>query len=75
MDHGWHARSFLPSIMNASHEDTMIAAHADRPMDLLFEQTDESADSDSSVVARCRALFRSFGERVVSFDLSRQIYG
>ena len=61
--------------MTASNEDTMIAAHRSQPLDLLFEEIQDARDSDAGVMDRCRALFRSFGERVTSFDLSRQIYG
>ncbi len=53
----------------------MIAAHPARPLNLLFEEVSESPGRDSTVVERCRALFRTFGQRVTSFDLSRQIYG
>lgn len=61
--------------MPPSQEDTMIAAHPARPLNLLFEEVSESPGRDSTVVERCRALFRTFGQRVTSFDLSRQIYG
>jgi hypothetical protein len=53
----------------------MLAAHPDQPLDLLFEEVSDSPGNDSTMLERCRALFRSFGQRVTSFDLSRQIYG
>jgi hypothetical protein len=53
----------------------MLAAHPDQPLDLLFEEVVDAPGNGSTVIDRCRALFRSFGQRVSSFDLSRQIYG
>jgi hypothetical protein len=67
--------AFLSASMTASHEDTMIAAQPVQPLDLLFEEISDAPEYDARVVQRCRALFRSFGERMTSFDLSRQIYG
>jgi hypothetical protein len=57
-----------------SNEDTMIGAQTPSPMNLLLAEPGENAEA-AGMLERCRAMFRSFGERVSSFDLSRQIYG
>ncbi len=61
--------------MTASHEDTIISAQPTPPLNLLFEEISEAPEANAGMIERCRALFRSFGESVTSFDLSRQIYG
>ena len=57
-----------------STEDTMIGAQPPSPLNLLLSEPGENAEP-TGMLERCRAMFRSFGERVSSFDLSRQIYG
>ena len=60
-----------------SQEDTMISP---RPRATEFgpsgygEEANENAGG-VPMLDRCRALFRAWGERMTSFDLSRQIYG
>ncbi len=60
---------------NLSHEDTMIGVSPSTDENLIFADSERAFESDPNLIERCRALFRSFGERVTSFDLSRQIYG
>jgi hypothetical protein len=54
-------------------EDTMLSTQPAERTDLLFEA--EEPVGQDSVLERCRATFRSLGQRLTSFDLSRQIYG
>lgn len=62
-----------------SHEDTMISSqprHFDDDLDL--SETIEGPSGKparANVLTRTRTLFRVLGERVGSFELSRQIYG
>jgi hypothetical protein len=62
-----------------SHEDTMIAS---RPR--LFDddlnsgegiETPDGKPLRANLLTRTRTLFRSMGEQMSSFELSRQIYG
>jgi hypothetical protein len=57
-------------------EDTIIESRPDQGgLYLDSAHHIESDDASDSVFERCRAVFRQLGERVSSFDLSRQIYG
>jgi hypothetical protein len=52
----------------------MIVSQPAERMDLLPKSEDDSTEP-SGVLERCRAQFRLLGERMSSFDFSRQIYG
>ena len=59
-----------------SIEDTMIRTRPTRSGSLYaYPAPDAETENTGNVLERCRALFRHLGERVSSFDLSRQIYG
>jgi hypothetical protein len=62
-----------------SHEDTMISSRPRHPdADLDLSATIEGTNGKpgrGNVLTRTRTLFRVLGERVGSFELSRQIYG
>jgi hypothetical protein len=72
----WHKRGYLFSntMPPTSTEDTMIVTQPVPQMDLLPTSDDDSSEP-SGVLERCRATFRLLGERMSSFDFSRQIYG
>jgi hypothetical protein len=53
----------------------MIEARTQRPATLFADRADEADAQSGNVFERCRTMFRHLGERVTSFDLSRQIYG
>jgi hypothetical protein len=58
-----------------SNEDTMIEARPKRSASLFADSADDAdAQNSGSVFERCRTVFRQIGERVTSFELSRQIY-
>ncbi len=52
----------------------MLAGQPAERTDLLFVPVEEPVEQDG-VLERCRATFRTLGQRMTSFDLSRQIYG
>jgi hypothetical protein len=60
----------------ASTEDTILETRPKRTA-LLFHQAIEDLDEPQprGPLERCRTAFRELGERMSSFDLSRQIYG
>jgi hypothetical protein len=62
-----------------SHEDTMISSQSRRSdPDQDLSATIKGADGKrmrGNMLTRTRTLFRALGERVGSFELSRQIYG
>ena len=62
-----------------SHEDTIISSRPRLPhSDLTSSEAGEGAVGNSTngnMLNRCRALFRTWGEQMSSFELSRQIYG
>jgi hypothetical protein len=55
-----------------SHEDTMIAS---RPRHFDGIETPDGKPLRANLLTRTRTLFRSMGEQMSSFELSRQIYG
>jgi hypothetical protein len=60
----------------ASTEDTIIEARPQRAaLPFLDDETEARTAQSGNPLERCRALFRELGERMSSFDLSRQIYG
>jgi len=52
----------------------MLAAQPAERTDLLFVAV-EAPEEQASFLERCRTTFRTLGQRMTSFDLSRQIYG
>ena len=70
----WHEHGSSCLMPPTSTEDTMLAAEPAERTDLLFVAVEEPAETDS-VLERFRAKFRTLGQRMTSFDLSRQIYG
>ncbi len=54
-------------------EDTIIGSPRNVAMDLFGNES--TSNENPSVLERCRAKFRSLGEQMTSFELSRQIYG
>jgi hypothetical protein len=62
-----------------STEDTIIGSRPDRSeIELYLDSVNDAADgsdTEVTVVERCRSTFRQLGQRLSSFDLSRQIYG
>ena len=60
----------------ASTEDTIILPRPTRAGSLFNSPAgDADASNTRHALERCRAKFRELGERMSSFDLSRQIYG
>jgi hypothetical protein len=60
----------------ASTEDTIIEARPKRAATLFADsETFTGAPKPFTPLERCREVFRHLGERMSSFDLSRQIYG
>ncbi len=59
----------------ASTEDTIIEARRERAFPFVDDETDAHPARTVSPLERCRTVFRELGERMSSFDLSRQIYG
>jgi hypothetical protein len=60
----------------SSIEDTIIEARPKRAA-MLFDEPSPRHDESQprGPLERCRSVFRELGERMSSFDLSRQIYG
>jgi len=52
----------------------MLAEQPVERTDLLFVAVEEPVEQET-FLERCRATFRTLGQRMTSFDLSRQIYG